>query len=204
MRSLLLRRTLTWAVITFFLVTLAVALVIVWTANERQWYLEATGVSATLDMSLSDTARWVATAILGALILLSLAALLVEFASARHLAPHDREEDGMPAPVTGKTFTYTPQRHEERGRAAAAGAAPAADTGRYQSTIVGDEVTQRMEQSLPARPPQPDTSEPLPANPRTSEPPTSRRAAPTLKMRTYEHRDARAHDTMPLQSFNRR
>jgi hypothetical protein len=140
MRRSNLGRALTWLVFALFFTSLVMALVIVWTANERVWYIDAGGANATLDMSLTATARWVATGVLVALLALGAVALALSIRSPRPAT--DGAPPGMP--LTGKTFTYVDQPPtvspaEER----------TTPPGAYQSTIVGDTEVRRAEESLP-------------------------------------------------------
>ena len=153
MRRTMLRRALTWTALALFLALLLQALVLVWTANERQWYIDGGGITATLDMTLTDTARWFLTALLGGLILLCLLALAADLASGRRTAtrqyaPADMTQEfravshpsrADDSPVQDEPEAVPPTREPERGR--------------YASTIVGDRAAGRMEESLSIAPP---------------------------------------------------
>jgi hypothetical protein len=140
MRRSNLGRVLTWLTLALFLAAVAMALVIVWTANERVWYIDTGGVNATLDMALTPAARWIATGVLAVLLALGAGALVLSLRAPR------RATDGAPPgmPLAGKTFTYVDQPPiappaEER----------TATPGVYHSTIVGDTEIRRAEESLP-------------------------------------------------------
>ena len=149
MRAMMLRRLLLWSVLAVVLCLLALAMVIVWKANQREWFIDSAGVSATLDMTLSDTGRWVATGILGALIVLVLLAFVVELATAnaargaRHSGPFipSLEERTIPRPISADAAT---------SHAADEHPTEQVSPSRYESTIVGHEATRRMERSLPS------------------------------------------------------
>lgn len=156
MRAIVLRRLLLWSVLAVILGVLALAMVIVWTANERQWFIDSAGVSATLDMTLSNTGRWVATGVLGVLILLVVLAFVVELATAnaargaRRAGPllPSLEERTVPRSLTvGATGPREAEEHPTEQMS----------LPRYQSTIVGNETARRMERSLPSSE-QPDHS----------------------------------------------
>jgi hypothetical protein len=125
-------------------------MVIVWTANERQWYIDSAGISATLDMTLTDTGRWLAIAVLAAMIALVLFALVVEFATANTSTPLGRtgplipslEERSQGRSIHDATAPIGPGDEPQNRRT---GPAP------YASTIVGDRDTRRVERSLPPR-----------------------------------------------------
>lgn len=152
MRALMLRRLLVWSVLAVSLVVLILALVIVWTANEREWYIDSAGVSATLDMTLSNTGRWIATAALGALILLVVLAFVVELATAnagqralrQRPVIHSLEERTAPR---AHPIEMTP------GPAQVEPPTERLSTPRFASTVVGNDTTRRMERSLPASEP---------------------------------------------------
>jgi hypothetical protein len=145
MRLTLLCRLLTWALAGLVLAGAAVALAVIWTANERLWYLDAGGIDATLDMTLTSNGRLVLTAILVGLMLLALATLAVERIARRRVA--GSPERGVTAPVTGKTFTYVPK--DSSSAALPVSGRDDRARGRYESTIVGTATSRRAEGTLP-------------------------------------------------------
>jgi hypothetical protein len=148
MRAMMLRRLLVWSVLAVMLAALALAMAIVWTANEREWYVDSAGVSATLDMTLSDAGRWIATAVIGGLMALVLLAFAVELATANAA----RGTLGA-GPVLPSLEARAPARSSARDPAPAhvVDDQPTEQLTppRFASTIVGDETTRRMERSLP-------------------------------------------------------
>src|SRR5215207_4525587 len=146
MRLTLLRRLLTWTMTTLVLVCAAVALAVIWTANERVWFVDVAGIDATLDMTLTSGGRLVLTAILGGLIVVALATLVVELASGRRV--EHPEAAGASPPVTGRTFAYTPAR-SSGAQPQPAGSRSEPRRGRYESTIVGTADARRAEGTLP-------------------------------------------------------
>ncbi len=148
MRAMKLRRLVVWSVLGVVLAALVLALVIVWTANEREWYIDSAGISATLDMTLTDAGRWIATALLGVLITLVLLAFAVELATANRSSGPGR---------TGPVIPSLEERSPGRTPREAAAPPPPIEEhptervspARYASTIVGDQRTRRVEQSLP-------------------------------------------------------
>ena len=201
MRSLMLRRVLTWVLATLMLVTLAIALVIVWTANQREWYLDLPGVSATLDMSLTSGGRLIATAVLAGLMALCLATLVVEFASVRHFGGVPHEEPGTS--TAGKSFTYSPAGPMPPRQMAPP---PSAEPGSYASAIVGEAGARRAEQSLPPRAAgRDDETETLPPAARIAKQrPTMRPHAVQLGVESGPHHPGLTHSTVPLHNGNRR
>jgi len=170
MRALMLRRLLLWSVLAVVFGMLALAMVIVWTANQREWFIESAGISATLDMTLSDTGRWVATGILAALIALTLLALIVELATANAARGARR---------SGPLISSLEERTIPRPVATAPGGPHGADEQpteqlsppRYESTIVGHEAARRMERSvLPSERPVDGSAQQAPAPDHTSAP----------------------------------
>jgi hypothetical protein len=144
MGALLLRRLLVWSVLLLVLIALGFGLVIVWTANEREWYIDSAGVSATLDLALSDAGRWIATAVLGGLMALVVLAFVVELATAQTNRAPKRGPFTEPFPIPATTG------HEpERARRSTGVEEPTerVERGRFTSIVVGDDSTQRMERS---------------------------------------------------------
>ena len=153
MRWTMLRRALMWAALVVLLALLLQSLVLVWTANERQWYIDGGGITATLDMTLTDTARWLLTALLGGLILLCLLAFVADLASGRRPAasrhaPADMTQEFRA--VTHASPVHDSHTQDQPGVAATPTAEP---ERRYASTVVGDLATGRMEESLSTAPP---------------------------------------------------
>jgi hypothetical protein len=145
-----LRRIVLWSVLAAVLVALVAAMVIVWTANEREWYIDGAGISATLNMTLTDAGRWLAIAVIGVLIGLVLFAFVVELATANSSKKLRRSGPVIPSlearsaggmildtspPTSAGTETHRPR------------TSPAP----YASTIAGDRETRRVERSLPPR-----------------------------------------------------
>jgi hypothetical protein len=132
------------------LVALILAMVVVWTANEREWYIDSAGISATLDMTLTDTGRWLAIAVLGVMIALVLFAFVVELATANSSKSLGRTAPLIPSleersPIRSTHNTTTPTSTGEEPHVQHSGPAP------YASTIVGDRTTRRVERSVPPR-----------------------------------------------------
>lgn len=148
MRAMMLRRLLVWSVLAVVLAALALALAIVWTANEREWYIDSAGVSATLDMTLSDAGRWIATAVIGGLMILTLLAFVIELATANAARATIRA-----GPLLPSLEARSPMRPSSRDPAPTqvADDQPTEQLAppRFASTVVGDETTRRMERSLP-------------------------------------------------------
>jgi len=138
------RRSLTWTALAILLAACVLAIYGVWSAENRVWFVNTGGIRLTLDAALSDGGRWLATAVLGGIGLLSLAALVSEFVASRRPA-YARFEHGM-SPESVRAVTYTPK--------AASSAAPVSEKehetqrARYDGMVVGDDATQRMERSL--------------------------------------------------------
>jgi hypothetical protein len=175
MRLLRLRRLLTWTLATLLLVGLAFALAIVWTANERQWYVDTAGIDLTLDMTLTTGGRLVLTALLVGLMALALATIVVEAVSRR--APRRADvDDGreVAPPVVDKTFTYRDAGH---GAGAGTGGAPGRP-GRYESMIVGKTDARRAEGTLP-------TESSMGADETETIPPKARRVRMAAPARPY-------------------
>lgn len=201
MNWMLLRRMLTWTVTTTLLAVAAVALVIVWTANQREWFIDSAGVNLTLDVAMTAAGRWLATTALGGLMLLCLATLAVEFSSLRRL---DLTDSGtLPSPehaisTGGAAFTYT-----ARGRQAPA-ILTAVDGAGYQSTVLGDSDARRMEGSMPPAPAPSarDSTQTMAARPRIATPPMRRMME--MRMETGLDGGDRMHSTVPLQTGDRR
>ncbi len=136
MKAKRMRPWLTWPVILLYLAALTGAVALVWAADGRQWYLDGAGIDARLDMAFTDVGRWLATAALGALAVLGLAALVFELASLRRgEGPASTERAAVL--YAGRSAPYTPD-----------GAPP-----RYGGVTVGADQTQRVERSLSVTPP---------------------------------------------------
>ena len=129
------RPWLTWPVILLFIAALAGALVLVWAAEGRQWYIEGAGVDAQLELSFGGLGRWLATVVLGAFTVLGLAALLVELVSLRR-RPGEATTDHAGVAYPDATTAYRLDR-------------PATP---YGGVMVGNDDTRRMEGSLPLAP----------------------------------------------------
>jgi len=146
MSALMLRRLLVWSVLVLVLAVLGLALAIVWTANEREWYIDSAGISATLDMTLSDTGRWLLIGVLGGAMALTLLALVAELATAHSTAASRPEPFGLPS--MGGDAGYPRNVGREEPREPVEPRTERLEPGRYASAIVGDETTRRMERSL--------------------------------------------------------
>jgi hypothetical protein len=145
-----LRRIVVWSVLAVVLVTLVLAMVIVWTANEREWYIDSAGITATLNMTLTDTGRWLAIAAIGGLIALVLLAFVIELAtgnSSRKLARSGPVIPSLEARSPSRSIhdTALPTGTGNEAQGQRTGPAP------YASTIAGDRDTRRVERSLPPR-----------------------------------------------------
>ncbi len=199
-----LRRSLTWIVATVLLVTAAVVLAIVWTANEREWFVDSAGISLTLNMTLTTAGRWIATLALGGLMVICVAALAIGRAPMRRQIPTaiaDVSSERAPvAPTTGQSFTYTPRGHS----ADAHSPQPTAEPAAYQSTVLGVGDTRRMEGSLPVGSdhPDPDATRTLPSRPRM--PSSSPRKTMELHTRPDLDSGVRMQSTAPLRTGDRR
>jgi hypothetical protein len=188
---------------TLLLVGFALALAIVWTANERQWYVDTAGIDVTLDMTLTTAGRLVLTALLGGLMALALATIVVEAVSWRSPRSAGAADTGEVAPpVVGKTFTYRDTGH---GAGAGTGDAPGR-SGRYESMIVGKTDTKRAEGTLPVESSTgPDETETIPPKARRV-----RMAAParphtvTLGPSTGRSEAGPPHSSHPLRGGDRR
>ncbi|MGH2586236.1 MAG: hypothetical protein ACRDJE_15085 [Dehalococcoidia bacterium] len=151
MSAIWLRRGFLWPVLLAVLVVVAMVLLIVWTANEREWYVDAGGISGTINLTLTDGGRWAATAVLGLVAVLTLGALLVELATSR--SPGDQARGTLIPPLSGRAVNYAPSDGlpEPAGRA---------QPSTFASAVVGDDSARRLEGSLPeAQPRQGDTEE---------------------------------------------
>jgi hypothetical protein len=145
-----LRRIVVWTVLASVLAVLILAMVIVWTANEREWYIDSAGITATLDMTLTDAGRWLAVALIGVLIALVLFAFVIELATGNSSKKLGRAgpvipslEERSPSRPIHDTVPPTGAGNESQGQRSS----PAP----YASTIAGDRDTRRVERSLPPR-----------------------------------------------------
>lgn len=151
MSAMWLRRVCLWSVLLAVLIVLALALLVVWTANEREWYVDTGGISGTINLTLTDGGRWIATAVLGVLAALTLGALLIELATSR--SPMDQARETLIPPLTGRAVNYAPP-------AAPAEPGTRARPSPFVSAVVGDDSARRLEGSLPeGRPGHGDTEE---------------------------------------------
>lgn len=145
-----LRRIVVWSVLATVLVALVLAMVVVWTANEREWYIDSAGIAATLNMTVTDTGRWLATAVIGGLIALVLFAFVIELAtgnSSKKLRRIGPVIPSLEARSSSRSIhdAAPPAGPGNEAHGQRAGPAP------YASTIAGDRETRRVERSLPPR-----------------------------------------------------
>jgi hypothetical protein len=151
MSAMWLRRVFLWPLLLAVLTAVAMSLLIVWTANEREWYVDAVGISGTINLTLTDGGRWIVTAVLGLVAALTLGALLVELATSR--SPVDQARGTLIPPLTGRAVNYAPSD-------APPDLGARTQSARFASAVVGDDSAQRLEGSLPeAQPRQGDTEE---------------------------------------------
>jgi hypothetical protein len=145
-----LRRIVLWSVLAVVLAVLVLAMVIVWTANEREWYIDSAGITATLDMTLTDTGRWLAIAVIGVLIALVLFAFVIELATG-----NSSKKLARTGPVIPSLEERSPSRpiHDTASPPSAGNEAQSqrSSPAPYASTIAGDRDTRRVERSLPPR-----------------------------------------------------
>lgn len=164
------RRWLLRAVVALYLMVIVAALVLVWTASSREWFIDTGGAAVTLSMDLSSTVRLLATVLLGGLALLGLLAVLVDAAATR------REQALLAMSARMGTQTSTPpdgQRAAPVGRTASVSPVvppfshPPAVAGQFDSVVVGDQATQRLERSITDQPPEgrvsAESQQPVPA-----------------------------------------
>ena len=149
-RAMWLRRIVLWSVLAVVLAVLVMAMVIVWTANEREWYIDSAGITATLDMTLTDTGRWLAAGVIGLLIGLVLIALVIELATG-----NSSKKLARTGPVIPSLEERSPNRaFHDTALPAGAGNEPQGQRSSptaYAATIAGDRETRRVERSLPPR-----------------------------------------------------
>jgi hypothetical protein len=145
-----LRRIVVWSVLAAMIAALVLAMVIVWTANEREWYIDNAGIALTLNMTLSDTGRWLAIAVIGVLIALVVFAFVIELATG-----NSSKKLGRTGPVIPSLEARSPSRsiHDAAPPTGASNEAHSQRTSPapYASTIAGDRDTRRVERSLPPR-----------------------------------------------------
>ncbi|MGD9889971.1 MAG: hypothetical protein AB7R89_21315 [Dehalococcoidia bacterium] len=147
-----LRRIVVWSVLAIVLAALVLAMVIVWTANEREWYIDSAGITATLDMTLTDTGRWLAMAILAVMTALVIVAFVVEFATANTSKSLRRSGPLIPSLEERSPIRSIHDTAHDAAPPASAGAEPQdhrSGPASYASTIVGDRDTRRVERSVP-------------------------------------------------------
>ena len=197
MRLSLLRGVLTWLVAVLLLIGSVAALAIVWTADSRQWYVDAAGIDLTLDITLSAGGRLVLTALLVGLGALALATLALDVLSRRARRRAEAVDNGgMPAPVSGRTFTY----RAAPSSAERAGGASTKRPRQYDSMIVGKTDVRRSEGTLsPDAAGNAEETETVPPGARRAPPPSAARPdAPTRAPLPDGSDGGPAHSAMPL------